>query len=319
MSGDFPVGIDDIDLRRQLVAEGWTDRDIAYAVRSGEMCKVRYGAYVRAALMAQMDAVGHARVRSRAVLRTAHATSVLTNHNALSEYEVPLWGVDLSETHLTRTDGKSGRREAGVVHHRARLDADDWRMVNGIPVMNPPRAALEVVLTHPPEVGLVAVSGVLSRGLASREQLLAANEAAERWPNSLNARLVLARADAGLTSVAEARTWHLFHEQRIPRPEPQVAVPDEQGEIVGIVGIVDFLWRELGVFLEFDGRIRYTKYRRPGETLEDYLMREKKREEKICLLTGWTCVRITWPDLENPLRTARRIQALLESRSRKGA
>ena len=60
MSGDFPVGIDDIDLRRELVAEGWTDRDIAYAVRPADLRKVRYGAYVRAALVAQLDAVGHA-------------------------------------------------------------------------------------------------------------------------------------------------------------------------------------------------------------------------------------------------------------------
>jgi hypothetical protein len=316
MSEDFPVALHDIDLRRQLIAQGWTDRDIAYAVRSGELHKVRYGAYVRSEIVAGLDAVGHMRVRSRAVLRTAHATSVLTNHNALAEHGVPLWGVDLTETHLTRTDGKSGRREAGIVHHRARLGDGDWRPVHGIPVMDPARAALEVILTNSPEVGLIAACGVLSRGLSSPENLWAAAAAVERWPNSLNARLVLARADAGLTNVAEARAWHLFHEQRIHRPEPQVPVLDEHGEIVGIV---DFLWRERGVFLEFDGKIKYTKFRRPGESLDAYLMREKRREERICLLTGWTCIRITWADLESPVRTARRIAHLLESRGQRGA
>ncbi len=81
-----------------------------------------------------------------------------------------------------------------------------------------------------------------------------------------------------------------------------------------LLGIVDFLWRALGVFLEFDGRIKYERFRRPGESLEAYLMREKHREEQICVATGWVCIRITWADLENPLRTVRRVRAMLESR-----
>ena len=40
--------------------------------------------------------------------------------------------------------------------------------------------------------------------------------AARHWPGSLGTRLVLARADSRLTNVAEARTWHLFFEQRTP-------------------------------------------------------------------------------------------------------
>ena len=55
------------------------------------------------------------RVRARAVLRTAHSSSVLSAQCSLGEYGVPLWGLDLEETHLTRTDGQPGRREAGVV------------------------------------------------------------------------------------------------------------------------------------------------------------------------------------------------------------
>lgn len=313
---DFPVRLDDIDLRRDLVASGWSDRDIARAVRAGDLTKVRYGAYVRTPLVRHLDATGEMRVRARAVLRTAHASSVLTNHNALAEHGVPLWGVDLGQTHLTRTDGRSGRREAGVVHHRGQVADGEWGQRHGIPVMHPARAALEVVLTHGTEVGLVAVCGVLASKLATEGELRKATKAVERWPDSLHSRVVLARAHPGLTSVGEARTWHLFHEQRIPRPEPQVPVHDEAGELVGIV---DFLWRRLGVFLEFDGRSKYTSYRRHGETLEQYLMREKKREERICLLTGWVCIRITWADLENPLRTARRILRLLDSRASRGA
>ena len=82
---------------------------------------------------------------------------------------------------------------------------------------------------------------------------------------------------------------------------------------------MDFAWPELGVFLEFDGREKYTRYRLPGESLEDYLMREKERAELVCLLTGWTCLRISWADLFRPELLAVRIRGVMAARARRGA
>lgn len=312
----FPVTLTDITLRRELVEAGWTDRDIVRHVRAGLLTKLRYGAYVRADLVRDLDEVGLMRSRARAVLRTAHECAVLSHQCSLAEYGVPLWGVPLDLTHLTRTDGRHGRREAGIVHHRAQLRDDEWTVRDGVRVVLPARAAIEVVTTYGTEVGLVATAGVLHRGAATTAELRAAAERAARWPRSLNTRLVLARADARLTSVGEARTWHFFHEWGIPRPEPQVKVLGPDG---WLLGIVDFAWEELGVFLEFDGRAKYEQHRLPGETLEGFLMREKRREEQICLATGWICVRITWADLARPQVLARRIRAALESRAARTA
>ena len=311
MPDEFLITLEDITLRRELVDAGWTDRDISRAVRLGLLTKVRHGAYVRTAAISGLSAVDLARVRARAVLRTAHPTSVLSHHASLAEWDIPLWGVDLLQTDITRTDGRAGRSEAGIVHHCGRLAAAEWTVRHGVPVVTPDRAVLDIVLAHRPEVGLVAACGALSQGRTTLAELQQAEQRASRWANSLNARLVIARADRRLTSVAEARTWHLFHEQHIQRPEPQVEVFDELGRLLGIV---DFLWRHRGVFLEFDGKLKYDRFRRPGETLEQYLMREKRREELICQVTGWVCIRITWADLENPLRTAARIRSILAGR-----
>lgn len=308
---EFPVSPRDITLRRELIEAGWTDRDIHRQVRAGVLTKIRYGAYVCSELVAGLDDVGRMRLRSRAVLRTAHESSVLSAQCALGEYDVPLWSVDLADTHLTRTDGRAGRREAGVVHHRGKLRGDEWTTRDGVRLVLPARAAIEVVTAHPPEVGLVAVCGVLNRRLATLAEVREAAARAARWPNSLSTRLVLARADRRFESVAEVRTWHFFHEQRITRPEPQVEVHDDRGHLLARV---DFAWREHGVFLEFDGRIKYERYRRPGETLDEFLLREKRREEQICSATGWVCIRITWADLERPHVLARRIRKLLDSR-----
>jgi hypothetical protein len=91
-----------------------------------------------------------------------------------------------------------------------------------------------------------------------------------------------------------------------------VEVHDRDGNLLGIV---DFLWRRLGVFLEFDGRIKYERHRKPGESLADYLLREKRREEQICVEKGWICIRVTWADLQRPVVLARRIRRALESRA----
>ena len=91
---------------------------------------------------------------------------------------------------------------------------------------------------------------------------------------------------------------------------------DERGRLVGRV---DFVWEDFGVFVEFDGKEKYTKHRREDETLDQFLMREKSREERICQLTGWVCIRITWADLAGPELLAARVRKLLESRRPRGA
>ncbi|MBC2934607.1 hypothetical protein [Nocardioides sp. zg-1228] len=308
----FQIAPDDVLLRRDLVADGLTDRDIRHQVAAGALTKLRYGAYVPTELVKDLDAVGMMRARSRAVLRTSHDSAVLTHQSALAEHEVPLWDVGLDETHLTRTDGRPGRREAGVVHHRAALGQRWWTLRDDVPVTHPARGAIEVVTLYGAEAGLVAACGVLHLGLATLEELQDVATTARHWPGSLATRLVLGRADSRLTNVAEARVWHFFFEHRVPRPEPQVEVVDDDGNLLGVV---DFAWRGLGVFLEFDGRIKYERHRRPGESLADYLMREKRREEQICLATGWICLRITWGDLERPVVLARRIKRALASRT----
>ena len=74
--------------------------------------------------------------------------------------------------------------------------------------------------------------------------------------------------------------------------------------------MVDFAWPELGLFLEFDGKIKYQKLLKEGESPSDVVIREKRREELVCRLTGWRCIRIVWADLYRPERTAANIRAL---------
>ena len=304
---------DVVRLRHELVADGFTDHQLTMLVRSGVLHRVRRGAYVDRELWERLSPADRHRVVARAVLRRAHPLTALTHVSTIVELGVPVWNIRLDEVHTTRTDGKGARREAGVVHHVGELAEDAVEIVNGVRVGPAARAAVEVIATATPEAALVVANGLLHGKHITREELVAAATAMKHWPHTLSAHRVVAMADARLESVAETRTYFMCHAQRLPRPEPQVGVLDERGHEFARV---DFAWPELEVFLEFDGRIKYELYRRKGETLEQFLMREKKREERICQLTGWVCLRIGWADLENPVATAARIRNILDSRRR---
>lgn len=300
-------------LRRELIAEGLTDRQIAAKVRQGELHRVRHGSYVSGALWTELSAADRHRVLVRAVLRRAEPGSVVSHVSAAVEHGAPVWGIPLDEVHLTRLDGVPGRREAGVAHHAGQLTGEDVEVVNGIPVTRPARCAVEVTTMTTVEPALVIVDGLLGSGALSRRELDAEIEARKQWPDTLATTIVQRLCDGRVQSVAESRTMFLCWDQHLPRPVPQVPVTDEHGRVFAYT---DFAWEEAGVFLEVDGKSKYVLHRRPNETLDEFLMREKRREELICQLTGWVCIRITWADLENPVRTAQRIRRILDSRRR---
>jgi hypothetical protein len=312
MASEPPVDLTDvIILRSELIADGYTDRQIQSRVKSGELHRVRHGSYVSGDLWCSLSATDRHRVLVRAVLRRAHPSAVATHISAAVEHGAPTWGVNLDEVHITRTDGVPGRREAGVIHHRGKLSESEVEVVNGIRVSGAARSAIEVSTTTPLESALVTVNGLLHAEQCTIDELVGMAETLKHWPDSLTTTLVLRLCDPLIQSVGESRTSYLCWAQHLPRPEPQVPILDEHGRTFAYV---DFGWPELGVFLEFDGREKYLRFRRDNETLEAFLLREKRREELICQLTGWVCVRITWADLERPVATARRIRRILESR-----
>lgn len=175
--------------------------------------------------------------------------------------------------------------------------------------MSATRLALEVTTLGNTEAALVVVCYLLHEGLTTMDQLQGrlANTF-DRWPDTLSTRVVLRLADARVESPGEARTIHLCWSQGLPMPIPQYEVHDRSG---ALIGRVDFAWPEHKLFLEFDGRMKYSTYLRDGETPADAVFREKRREERICEATGWRCIRITWADLAHPERTAARILAML--------
>ncbi len=120
-------------LRRELLAEGYTDNQIRARKNSGELVRIRHGSYVEGALWRSLSTEDRHRVAIRAVLRRAHPATVISHISAAVERGAPMWGVPLDVVHVTRADSQTGRSEAGVVHHAGRLMAADIEVVNGVP------------------------------------------------------------------------------------------------------------------------------------------------------------------------------------------
>ena len=98
-------------------------------------------------------------------------------------------------------------------------------------------------------------------------------------------------------SAGESYSRVVFHLAGLPAPEPQYRVPTPDRRFLGRC---DFGWPALGVLGEFDGKKKYGRLlREPGQTAEDVLIEEKRREDRLRAL-GWIVIRWMWRDLYRP-------------------
>lgn len=302
--------LSDIALRKELLALGHTDRSLGRCVASGLLAKPRRGAYVDGSIWAGLTPEERYALRVRAVLRQACTDAVASHVSALPFLDAPTWRLPLDLVHTTRKDGKAGRREAGVKQHRGALEDGDLVRVGDVECSAPMRATLEVSTMAGVEPALVVLNHFLRRGDFTADQIRDRYEAGmESWPDSLSTDLVLRLGDRRIASVGESRTLYFLWRNHFPAPVPQFEVSD--GPL--FVAYLDFAFPDLGVWIEFDGKEKYLKHLRKGESVTDAVIREKQRESQIAELTGWRCIRITWADLADPGHLAHRIRTVIES------
>jgi hypothetical protein len=303
-----------IHLRSELLESGHSDRDIARLVRGGILHRVRHGAYVSTEAWAQASPAGRHALRARAVARQASTRVVVSHVSALPFFGAPTWGIPLDdEVDVSRPDARGGRREAGVRQHRGLLLDTDVVTRQGTRVTSATKTALDVTCRVGTEPSLVVVNFFLRLRLTTVNDLRTRYALMTRDPFTLKTDLVLRLADRRYESVGEVRTGFMFFRHGVPAPVPQYELRDEMGDLLARL---DFAWPELGVWLEFDGREKYVKHLRPGDTVVDAVLREKQRESMITEVTGWRCIRITWADLERPVETVARILSTLGVPSR---
>ena len=294
-------------LHREALALGLDGRTISRLIRGRTWHRVRHGAYTMADMWAELTSSQRDIVRARAAYRSARRPVALSHTSALSLLGARMWDLDTTEVHLTRLDGKHGRREAGIARHRGWSGVEDLAVFEGLQITSATRTALDITTITDVEHSLVVVDGLLASGETTPEHLARRSATMAHWPDTLATDLVLSLADGRSESVGETRVrYHCWH-SGLPTPVPQLEVRQR-----GIVrALLDLAWPEHKVWVEFDGKEKYTKFLREGESASDAVFREKKREDMIRRLTGWICVRIVWADLFDPARMIATIAAAL--------
>ena len=299
---------DGVFLRREALECGYSDKSIAARLRGREWHRVRHGAYCFVDTWAAASPEQRHLILARAVLRTTPGPIVLSHTTAVVAHGIATWDVDLTRVHVTRLDMGAGRRERDVEHHVGRCPERDVMVVDGLPVVVPARAVIEAATLLSVEAGLVVADSALFRAACSVEELRQTFERFNQWPRSQRIHVVLHHMDGRSQSAGETRSRFLFWRQGLPVPELQFEVRDEWG---GLVAATDFAWQEQRAFGEFDGRLKYGRLLRAGETAGDAVFREKQREDRVRELTGYRCGRLVWSDLATPAITAARFRNLL--------
>lgn len=303
-------------LRREALAAGYDEPTIQKRTRSGAWVRVRPGAYVVREHWVELDEADRYVLRVRAREAAASRKGVHSHVTSAVLHGAPTWGLPLSDVHVTHERGKAGRRETGVHHHRSTIAPGDVVMTDGLRHTAAARTIIEVFALCGLDAAVSVGNDLLHREVTDMRSVESFAAVARHWPGTLATELLLRTLDSRVESVAESRFVLLCRRNDIHGMIPQLEIRD--GSV--FLGRVDFAFPEFGVFVEVDGKGKYTRWRKPGQSAEDVLWEEKTRQERIAACTGWECIRITWADLERPAQLLRRLRSALErGRARMGA
>ena len=290
----------------QARAAGLTVDQIRHRVRAGLWVQLARGVYTRG----QPGSDPRDRHLHRALAAAlVHPTATIGFASAALLHGLPLHRPVPEEVTLCVRPGQWSGRRAGV-HLRQALLPEDLH------------ATLRCELTGT-EISIVTAAcawaqvtshGTLADGLVSGDAGLRAGTFTHAELTSLSHRLALRRGrriidlalmhlDARRESPLESQSWAYLLRHRIPLPQLQVDIVDEEG---GFIGRVDVLWPEAKVIGEVDGR---SKYATP-----DDVYREKRREDALRAM-GFEVIRWGSSDLRSRA-LALRITRTLERRGR---
>jgi hypothetical protein len=234
----------------------------------------------------------------------------LSHVSAAIAHGVDVWGVDLSRVHLIRPVDTVGRKHRDIVYHRGVVAGS--AKISGTTVRPAAEAVYGAICLASVEAGVVILDSAYALGICTPDDIRDEYEKHRRWPGSARLNITLRIAQPGAQSVGESRMRFLFWRHGLPRPQLQYAVSDGSG----VIGTADFAWPEYGVLGEFDGRIKYEKLLRPGESSADVVVREKIREDQMREATGYGFIRYIWSDLSRQEQTAERTRRALAVRPR---
>ena len=262
----------------------------------------------------------HERDRRAYLLRIRAAHLVEPSPPIFSHRSAALvWGLPIIEelpqlVHVASGKSAGGRSTTQLARHG--MDAADVTVIDGLHVTSLPRTVLDVARTSSFREsvcvadaalhGARAANGAVMREPVLKAELLDELVSAGSGRGVAQARAVIDFADGDSGSPGETCSRVGIHLLHLPPPILQQPFYDRDG----LIGYVDFWWKNLRLMGEFDGAEKYTNpaYLQ-GRTPEHALADEKRREDRLrasgrgMSRWGWA-IAMSLPKLRAHLRAA---------------
>lgn len=298
-----------------MLTQNGSHEKIRRLLRTGDLCRLRRGAYHLGPLDPDEDDPGgylaHRRLIS-ATLPQLYPDAVLCHGSAAVVHGLPVWWNSLRAVHVMRDGNAGGQRRAYVHLHRTPLDDGDVTLVDGLMVTSLARTVADLGRAGPKMESVAAGDYALRLGL-DPDELQHVLGSMYRWPGIRSARWMAGFLDVRSESPGESASRVRMDIEGIPQPELQRSIYDDDGTFVARV---DFAWEEQRTVGEFDGEIKYTRLLRPGQTRQDVLDQQAAREDAI-RRAGWEVARWGWPQLSRSVEMGDRIRTAFRVASRR--
>jgi hypothetical protein len=182
-----------------------------------------------------------------------------------------------------------------------RSEDDEVARIDGVPVTTPARTALDLGCWYPTDEAVAAIDALVR---ATDLKVAEIEVLAQRYPGRRGirrARKAIGLVDGGAQSPKETWLRLLLIRAGFPRPQTQIPVEDEFGDVIGYL---DMGWEDVNIAAEYDGEQHRTDRRRYGWDI--------RRREKIERL-GWIVIRVIAGD--PPADIIRRVRAAFARRA----
>lgn len=264
--------------RQQALAAGLQPDDVLRAVRRGLWVPVRRGQYVERELWDSLDdRSGRPRLTARAVHASLPTPHVLSHDSAALFLRLPTLGQPQPLVHVTKLGSPRAWRRGLVKHHQSPILGEHRVVVDGLPMLDRARTAVDIAREHGNPAGVVAIDAARQFGVGLHE-FWAAAELMWRWPFVTDARQAIELSDPGAESVGETLARMLIMELGIGPIQTQFEIRDATGHARIDLRVGRHLF-------EFDGKLKYRRRDRGGVADRDpaqVLWDEKVRQDWVC-------------------------------------
>ncbi|MBB4135990.1 hypothetical protein [Gordonia humi] len=268
----WPEGRHGVIRRSDLIDTGMSDAEIKRRLRDCTLAQIEAGAYVLGDRLPKYD-VQDAKYRLRALAAADTQSLPLSYDSAAAVHGLELLFPDHAVVHVSKPTSSGGRTMASR-HIHTGLPDDSVVEVDGVLVSDLVCTAVDVAAGKPFPKALAALDSALRLG-ASREALQ--NEIDKRRRAGVAVvRIALRHADPLSANPGESWSRAQMIEAKLPSP-----VLQRRFDFVdGTIAYTDYCWGD-SLAAEFDGLRKYWRDLKPGQNVEDAVVAEKIREDRL--------------------------------------